>query len=178
MLKSMSLFYQKDNFDLFFKEHKQDKESIFEEIYSFLGNQEFKAKQDFKKTYTNLLLKEKNREKILSSGLVLKIDTNLSKLILIDKQNRYKLDIEFIKKVRVLNKKSIEPKIRYIISYAYYKHYYQINQKMKIKYKLKNNIEELSFSSDDLENEIIYNTNIEYRIFKIFWTFHKNPYNI
>ena len=60
------------------------------------------------------------REKILSSGLVLKIDTNLSnlsKLILIDKENRYKLDIEFIKKVRVLNKKSIDPKIRYIISY-------------------------------------------------------------
>ena len=33
---------------------------------------------------------------------------------------------------------------------------------MKIKYKLKNDIEELSFSSDNLENEIIYNTNIEY----------------
>lgn len=182
MLKSMSLFYQKDNFDLFFKEHKQDKESIFEEIYSFLGNQEFKAKKDFKKAYTNLLLKEKNREKILSSGLVLKIDTNLSnlsKLILIDKENRYKLDIEFIKKVRVLNKKSIDPKIRYIISYAYFKHYYQINQKMKIKYKLKNDIEELSFSSDNLENEIIYNTNIEYiSIYPNFKNIYDNIFEI
>ena len=50
---------------------------------------------------------------------------------------------------------------------------------MKIKYKLKNDIEELSFSSDNLENEIIYNTNIEYiSIYPNFKNIYDNIFEI
>ena len=159
----MSYFYQKQELDKFFENHQKDKERIFEEIYSFLGNREFESKKDFRTNYIKLLSKEKDKKKELDCGLIIQIGEDLSNLELQGKNSTFTLSIDFMKKVQILFKKTNEFKTRYIISKTYFIYYYQNLKKNKIKYKFNNSIEEESFLlSKNFENDIIYNPNLEY----------------
>ena len=60
----MSFFSEKENLDIFLKKHRKNKETIFSEIYSYLGNRDFTDKQDFNQNYVHLLSSEKNKKKL------------------------------------------------------------------------------------------------------------------
>ena len=160
----MSFFSEEANLDRFFNKHRKDKEKIFSEIYSYLCVRKFKNKEDFRQNYIYLLSKEKNKKKILSSGLILEINKQFSNLLLKDEDSSFKIHIEYLKKVKMLDKKTNEFKTKYIISETYYSYYYRTIKKNKIKYKFKDKSEESSIFSEEFENKIIFNDNLDYII--------------
>ena len=158
----MSSLSKEANFDRFLIKHRKDKEKIFYEIYSFLGNTEFKNREHFRKSYVYLLSKERNRKKVLPSGLILKISNGY--LQLKDEESSFKIHIDYIKKVTMLNNKINKFQTKYIISETYYSYYYRTIKKNTIKYKFKDNSEESSIFSEEFENKIIFNDNLDYII--------------
>ena len=175
----MSLIYPKKYLDNFLEQHEEDKESIFAEIYSFLGNREFESQKDFQESYIELLSKEKNKDKELSSGLILQIGKDFPNLELRDKNFNFVICIDFLKRISVLDKKTNEFKNIYIISETYFIYYYQDIKKNKIKYKFSNSEEESSLFTKDFKNNIIYNKNFEYVIINPdFQEIYTDIYNI
>ena len=161
----MSLFSEKENFDIFLKKHRKDKEKIFYEIYSYLGNREFKNKEDFRENYMNLLSQEENKKKILPSGLVLEIDNNFGNLQLRDENASFIIHINYLRKVSILDNETIEFKTKYIISETYYSYFYRDLKQNKITYKFKDNSEESSsLFSEEIEKKIIFSDNLDYII--------------
>ena len=164
MLNLMSVFYEKENFDIFFEKYGKIKTKIFEEIYLYLGGTDYISKKDFKDKYKEILSHENNKSKVLSSGLILKIYDDVdSTLLLTDQESTFILVIDFIKKVIIKNKKNNKKQKDYIISKTYCNYYYNVIKKRKLKYKLETNNSELSLSSINLE-KIIYNKNLEYLV--------------
>ena len=108
----MSFFSEEANLDRFFNKHRKDKEKIFSEIYSYLCVRKFKNKEDFRQNYIYLLSKEKNKKKILTSGLILEINKQFSNLLLKDEDSSFKIHIEYLKKVKMLDKKTNEFKTK------------------------------------------------------------------
>jgi len=154
---------QKD-LQTFFQRYENEKEIIFEEIYRLLGRKTFTSKKDFINSCDNLLLKEKNNTKKLSSGLLLQLNVSLTRLILTDENHTFKILIEYIKKIKVKKEgeKLNKDKYMFIISNEYYN--YIINKKYKVKYKSRNCSKESSLGSNDLELKIIFNKNLEYLV--------------
>ena len=161
MLSLMSIFYEQENLDIFFKKYNKQKTKIFDEIYSYLGSEDFKSKKDFQNKYKEILSHETNKRKVLSSGLILKIYEDDSKLHLTDQNSTFEITIDFLKRVEIENKENNKKSKSYIISKTYYSYYFNILKKRKIKFKLEENRSELSLSSDNLE-EIIFNSNLKY----------------
>ena len=161
MLNSMSLYYQKQNFDVFLEKHNEDKELIFDEINSLLGNQVFSTKKCFINALTKLFSSDGNKKRKLKSGLILKMDEDMPILHLTDKNNTFKIDIEFLKKIQILDKEKGNLEEKYIISQGYYSYILLTLKKGKIKYKFKD-CDECSFFSKDFEDDIVYNKNFEY----------------
>ena len=158
----MSSLSKEANFDRFLIKHRKDKEKIFYEIYSFLGNTEFKNREHFRKNYVYLLSKERNRKKVLPSGLILKISNGY--LQLKDEESSFKIHIDYIKKVTMLNNKINKFQTKYIISETYYSYYYRTIKKNQIKYKFKDKSEHSSIFSQEFEKKIIFNDNLDYII--------------
>ena len=162
MLNLMSYFYQQKDIDIFLENYKKEKEKIFAEIYSYLGEKEFYSQKEFEDNYMTLLKKEPNQKKILSSGLILQIGLNFSNLELTDQYSTFNISIDFIKKITFYDKTRNKQSEKYIISEIYYYYYYQKIRKKQIKYKFKDNSEESSLLSENFESKIIYNPNLEY----------------
>ena len=159
----MSFYYQKKDLDKFFELYEKDKENIFGEIYSYLGERKFNSKEDFKTNYLEILSKEKKERKKLSSGLILQKSKFSSRIELRDKNNTFNLAIDFIKKIELLDSKTNTFETNYIISETYFFYYYQKLKKNKIKYIFKNNSEEKSLLFiEDFEKDIIYNKDFKY----------------
>ena len=161
MLNSMSFYYSNENLDIFFDKYKKSKQSIFGEIFSYLGGKGFKSKENFKKKFNELLSKEGGK-KVLSSGLILKINKYTTKLELTDEESSFTIFIEFLALIKFKDKMTNKEKFQYIISQPYFDYYYRKLKKNKIKYKFNNNPEEESSITEDFEEEVIYNQNLEY----------------
>ena len=165
MLNSMSFFSEKENLDIFLKKHRKNKETIFSEIYSYLGNRDFTDEQDFNQNCVHLLSSEKNKKKIIPSGLILEIDKDSGHLILKDEDSSFNIHINYIKRFRLLDNSTNEFKTNYIISDTYYSYYYETVKKVKIKYKFKDCSEESSLLfSEEFEKKIIFSNNLDYII--------------
>jgi len=98
----MSLFILQERFiNLFLDKYDKVKDEIFEEIYKFLGNEQFESKRTFMEKCKNLFSNiEKESINLIKSGLTLKLSKRYSELILTD-NSTFSLIIEFIKKVTI-----------------------------------------------------------------------------
>ena len=163
MLNLMSFYYPQNYFNRFYEEHKKDKQKIFAEIYSFLGGEDFESNEEFVNKYRSLFSLKNNNPKELSSGLILRLRDNLSKLELTDKNLNFIISIDFIKKISILDEETKELRKKYFISESYFFHYYKNLKHKEIKYKFKNNSKEVSFLRD-FKSQIIYNNDFEYII--------------
>lgn len=148
-----------EHLDKFLSLYKKDTEKIFEEIYTYLGEQKFLSKESFIKNYIQLLSQEKNKTKKLSNGLLLKSAFPSNILFLTDINSTFKVKIEFINKITI-KKSDGKTKYKFIVSKDYY------NKTIKKKYHVKaqyiNNLSESSLESEELDEKVIYNKNFDY----------------
>ena len=163
MLNLMSYCNPTKYLERFFEKYKKGSQKIFAEIYSFLGDEDFESKQEFENKYKSLLSSEENKSKELSSGLILRIKDDFSKLELTDKNSSFIITIDFIKRISILDEETKNLSQKFFVSEVYLFYYYENVKHKEIKYKFKNNSKEVQLCGDFI-NKIIYNENFEYII--------------
>ena len=151
------------NIEIFLDKFEEKKEEIFKEIHEFFNYKTYSNLTEFIECFREKLSKEPNECKQLNNGLFLKYGLYEDCMYLTDKDkdSSFKLNIDYIKKIKTIKKKKDTDKEEseeiYIISEQYYSY---IFQGKIVKYKLENESETISMESDDV-NDIILDNKLE-----------------
>ena len=162
--------------DIFLQKYKSKKEKIFKEICNYLDKQNFKEQSKFIEYCKIKLSKEPNKYKILKNNLYLKLNTfSMPYIYLTDGNSSFRLNITFIKKIKINYFDTKKEKKRYIISEEYYNYLFR---EKTVKFKLQNCSETNSMDSFEI-SDILLNDQLDCLIVEsIYGPIYKEIFNI